>query len=173
MLHSFCVSKSFVLHCHLIFTICFQPESRSFQKVTPTATQLNKAKENQNFVFSTRHHLSVFFLLWEKRLSFLKIVFFSVCLVYPLLQCVTWRKRQNFKNSNFTKQLAINLGIEKQKIKIIFPGINKPEKIEDKFDLKSKNIFQNSFPKIITIARLEKRKGHEKILMSIKKSLVD
>ena len=71
-------------------------------------------------------------------------------------------------NSNFTKQLAINLGIEKQKIKIIFPGINKPEKIEDKFDLKSKNIFQNSFPKIITVARLEKRKGHEKILMSIK-----
>ena len=71
-------------------------------------------------------------------------------------------------NSNFTKQLAINLGLKKEKIKIIFPGINKPKKIENKFDLESKNIFQNSFPKIITIARLEKRKGHEKILMSIK-----
>ena len=30
------------------------------------------------------------------------------------------------------------------------------------------DIYQNSFPKIITVSRLDKRKGHDKILMAIK-----
>ena len=38
-------------------------------------------------------------------------------------------------NSNFTKQLAISLGMEKQKIKIIFPGINKPKDIDIKYKI--------------------------------------
>ena len=71
-------------------------------------------------------------------------------------------------NSNFTKRLAINIGIDGNKIKVIFPGIKKPHKINDEFKLESENIFQSSFPKIITVARLEKRKGHDKILMSVK-----
>ena len=33
---------------------------------------------------------------------------------------------------------------------------------------KAKDIFGKSFPKIITVARLDKRKGHDKILMLIK-----
>ena len=32
----------------------------------------------------------------------------------------------------------------------------------------AKKKFGNSFPKIITVARLDKRKGHDKILMTIK-----
>jgi len=71
-------------------------------------------------------------------------------------------------NSNFTKKLALKVGINGSKINVIFPGINKPKPIEDLFRDEAKNIFKDSFPKIITIARLDKRKGHDKILMLIK-----
>ena len=71
-------------------------------------------------------------------------------------------------NSNFTKELAIKVGIDKSKINIIFPGIQKPKNIENIFKIKAENIFENSFPKIITVARLDKRKGHDKILMLVK-----
>ena len=71
-------------------------------------------------------------------------------------------------NSNFTKNLAINVGIDETKIKVIFPGINKPKDIDIKYKEEANNIFGESFPKIITVARLDKRKGHDKILMIIK-----
>jgi len=71
-------------------------------------------------------------------------------------------------NSNFTKQLAISLGVDSKKIKIIFPGINVPQLIESKYKIEAQKIYNESFPKIITVARLDKRKGHEKILMSLK-----
>ena len=71
-------------------------------------------------------------------------------------------------NSNFTKKLAINIGINSSKIHVIFPGINEPKFIENKFKKESDKIFLDSFPKIITVSRLEKRKGHDKILMTIK-----
>ena len=71
-------------------------------------------------------------------------------------------------NSNFTKELAIKVGINPDKIHIIFPGINKPKVVENIFKIKAEKIFEQSFPKIITVARLDKRKGHDKILMLIK-----
>ena len=71
-------------------------------------------------------------------------------------------------NSNFTKKLAIKVGIDPSKICIIFPGITKPKAIENVAKVKAKNIFEDSFPKIITVSRLDKRKGHDKILMLIK-----
>jgi len=71
-------------------------------------------------------------------------------------------------NSNFTKKLAIKVGINPSKIHVIFPGIQKPKIVENISKLKSEKIFGESFPKIITVARLDKRKGHDKILMLIK-----
>ena len=71
-------------------------------------------------------------------------------------------------NSNFTKKLAIKVGINSSKMHIIFPGINKPTTIENLSKTKAEKIFGAAFPKIITVARLDKRKGHDKILMSIK-----
>ena len=71
-------------------------------------------------------------------------------------------------NSNFTKELAIKVGIDSSKINVIFPGIPKPIEIENITKIKAEKIFQDAFPKIITVARLEKRKGHDKILMLIK-----
>ena len=71
-------------------------------------------------------------------------------------------------NSNFTKGLAIKVGINPSKIHIIFPGIQKPKNIENVSKIKAEKNFGDSFPKIITVARLDKRKGHDKILMLIK-----
>ena len=71
-------------------------------------------------------------------------------------------------NSNFTKKLAINVGIDESKIHIIFPGIEKPKAIEKISKMKAEEKFGDSFPKIITVSRLDKRKGHDKILMLIK-----
>ena len=71
-------------------------------------------------------------------------------------------------NSNFTKNLAIKVGIDPSKIHVIFPGIEKPEEIENVYKVKAEKYFENSFPKIITVSRMDKRKGHDKILMLIK-----
>jgi phosphatidyl-myo-inositol dimannoside synthase len=71
-------------------------------------------------------------------------------------------------NSNFTKELAIKKGIDSSKISIIFPGVDKPSAIQSTLKAKAEKMFQKSFPKIITVSRLDKRKGHDKILMSVK-----
>jgi phosphatidyl-myo-inositol dimannoside synthase len=71
-------------------------------------------------------------------------------------------------NSNFTKELAIKVGIDPLKIHVIFPGIKKPKNIEHLSSIKAEKLFGESFPRIITVARLDKRKGHDKILMLIK-----
>ena len=71
-------------------------------------------------------------------------------------------------NSNFTKELAIKVGINPSKIHVIFPGIPKPNIVENVTKIKAEKIFEDSFPKIITVSRLDKRKGHDKILMLIK-----
>ena len=66
-------------------------------------------------------------------------------------------------NSNFTKQLAIKVGIDQSKIHIIFPLIEKPKNIENIHKIKAEKYFEDSFPKIITVSRMDKRKGHDKI----------
>ena len=71
-------------------------------------------------------------------------------------------------NSNFTKNLAIKIGITENKIHIIHPGCDEPIEIDEKFEIQAKNIFEESFPKILTVARLERRKNHQSILMCIK-----
>ena len=71
-------------------------------------------------------------------------------------------------NSNYTKELATKVGINPLKIHIIFPGIMKPNKIDNVSKISAEKNFENSFPKIITVSRLDKRKGHDKILMLIK-----
>ena len=71
-------------------------------------------------------------------------------------------------NSNFTKNLAIKVGIDASKISVIFPGIPKPTDIDNISKNKAEKVFGDSFPKIITVSRLDKRKGHDKILMLIK-----
>ena len=71
-------------------------------------------------------------------------------------------------NSNYTKELAIKVGINPSKIHIIFPGIPEPKNLDSLAKVEAKKIYGDSFPKIITVARLDKRKGHDKILMLVK-----
>ena len=74
-------------------------------------------------------------------------------------------------NSYFTKKEIINLGVSSSKIKVIYPGINitrlsnKKNKFSDKF--------KNFTPIIITIARLEKRKNHRKIIYAVNELVKD
>ena len=60
------------------------------------------------------------------------------------------------------------MGIDSSKIHIIFPGIPEPKAIQNISKIEAEKIFGESFPKIITVARFDKRKGHDKILMLIK-----
>ena len=71
-------------------------------------------------------------------------------------------------NSKYTKELGIRMGLEESKIHIIHPGTNYPIKIHKEDETTAKNIFGSAFPRIITIARLDKRKSHQNILMTIK-----
>ena len=71
-------------------------------------------------------------------------------------------------NSQFTKDLAIEKGCSNQKIKIINPGINEPQLIGSKLDKNAKEIFNNSEIKIITVSRLDKRKGIDFSLLALK-----
>ena len=54
------------------------------------------------------------------------------------------------------------------KIHIIHPGCDDPITIDQPFQIEAENIYKNSFPKILTVARLERRKNHQNILMCIK-----
>ena len=71
-------------------------------------------------------------------------------------------------NSKYTKDLAVSMGLDKNKIHIINPGTNYPIKIEREQMVRAKEIFGNSFPKIITVSRLDRRKNHQNVLMTIK-----
>ena len=78
------------------------------------------------------------------------------------------KARYVISNSEFTKKLAMKNGLQENKIRIIHPGCNYPIKIDNKNLDKAKELFRNCFPKIITVARLDKRKSHQNILMTIK-----
>ena len=71
-------------------------------------------------------------------------------------------------NSNFTKNLGVKIGIPEKKIKIIYPGCDNPLKIEKNYQNKADEIYGSSFPRIVTVARLERRKNHQNILMCIR-----
>ena len=71
-------------------------------------------------------------------------------------------------NSKFTKNLAVKIGINEEKIIVINPGIFSAEKISEKFEEKAKKLVSNKFPKLITVSRFDKRKNHEKIIMVVK-----
>ena len=74
-------------------------------------------------------------------------------------------------NSNFTKNLANKLGFKEDNVKVINPGCNYPIRIDDGAKEFAKTIYNESFPKLITISRLDGRKSHQNILMTIKNIL--
>jgi phosphatidylinositol alpha-1,6-mannosyltransferase len=71
-------------------------------------------------------------------------------------------------NSKFTKNLAINIGVEENKIIVINPGVDEVQEIDKKSTDKVENLLKNKSPRLITVSRLDKRKNHEKIIMSLR-----
>ena len=74
-------------------------------------------------------------------------------------------------NSQFTRNLVIKLGLESKKIKVINPGCNYPIQINEESRELAKSTYGGAFPKLITISRLDGRKSHQNILMTIKNLL--
>ena len=71
-------------------------------------------------------------------------------------------------NSHFTRNLAIDNGINENKIKVIHPGVSLSDKPDEKSINDAENIIKDSFPCLITVARFDKRKGHDKTIMAIR-----
>ena len=74
-------------------------------------------------------------------------------------------------NSNFTKNLVIKLGLKNNNIKVINPGCNYPIKVNNEAKEFARTIYGDAFPKLITISRLDGRKSHQNIIMTIKNLL--
>ncbi len=71
-------------------------------------------------------------------------------------------------NSEYTKNLAIENGVNENKIIVINPGID-PVKIIDKKTLnKVSSLLKVKSPRLITVSRFDKRKNHEKVIMALR-----
>ena len=71
-------------------------------------------------------------------------------------------------NSEYTKNLAINCGVTQNKITVINPGIEPVKKLNEKAIKKSENLLKDKSPRLITVSRLDKRKNHEKVIMTLR-----
>ena len=65
-------------------------------------------------------------------------------------------------NSVFTKNLAINKGVNENKIIVINPGVEDVSEISEKDIEKAEKIFSGKSNRLITVSRFDKRKNHEK-----------
>ena len=71
-------------------------------------------------------------------------------------------------NSEYTKNLAINNGVNKDKIVVINPGVNPAYELNKKSLEKVESLLKIKTPRLITVSRFDKRKNHEKIIMALR-----
>ena len=71
-------------------------------------------------------------------------------------------------NSEYTKNLAIQNGVNSEKIIVINPGVYPARLIDKKILDKADNLLKNNKPRLITVSRLDKRKNHEKVIMALR-----
>ena len=71
-------------------------------------------------------------------------------------------------NSEYTKNLAISLGVQQDKIIVINPGVNKVQELNKKTLVKVESLLKHKSPRLITVSRFDKRKNHEKIIMALR-----
>ena len=71
-------------------------------------------------------------------------------------------------NSQFTKNLAIELGVNENKVIVINPGVDPVEELNKKTLDKVESILKVKNPRLITVSRFDKRKNHEKIIMALR-----
>ena len=72
-------------------------------------------------------------------------------------------------NSKFTKEFAMKLGIKN--VTVINPGCNYPIPINEEAKEFAKKIYGNASPRLITISRLDGRKSHHNVIMTVKNLL--
>ncbi|MDC0517517.1 glycosyltransferase family 4 protein [Candidatus Pelagibacter sp.] len=71
-------------------------------------------------------------------------------------------------NSEYTKNLAIDKGVDKDKVLVINPGINPAEELNAKSLEKVERLLKVKTPRLITVSRFDKRKNHEKVIMALR-----
>ena len=71
-------------------------------------------------------------------------------------------------NSEYTKNLAINNGVDKDKIVVINPGVNPAHELNKESLEKVESLLKIKSPRLITVSRFDKRKNHEKIIMALR-----
>ena len=71
-------------------------------------------------------------------------------------------------NSEYTKDLAVKLGVKEDKIVVINPGVDKVEELDKKTLDKVENLLKYKSPRLITVSRFDKRKNHEKVIMALR-----
>ena len=71
-------------------------------------------------------------------------------------------------NSKYTKNLAIQCGVDENRIIVINPGINIAEELNKKTLDKVENLLKNKTQRLITVSRYDKRKNHEKVIMALR-----
>ena len=71
-------------------------------------------------------------------------------------------------NSEYTKNLAINNGVEPNKVLVINPGVNPAKELNKKSLEKVESLLKVKTPRLITVSRFDKRKNHEKVIMTLR-----
>ena len=71
-------------------------------------------------------------------------------------------------NSQFTKNLAIECGVNKNNIVVINPGVDSAKELDKKTIDKVESLLKVKTPRLITVSRFDKRKNHEKIIMALR-----
>ncbi len=71
-------------------------------------------------------------------------------------------------NSNYTKNLAIDLGVDERKIVVINPGVDPVVEVPKKYLDEAEEILKGKKNRIITVSRFDKRKNHEKVIMAVR-----
>ena len=71
-------------------------------------------------------------------------------------------------NSEYTKNLSINNGVNRDKVIVINPGVGIVEELNKKSLEKVESLLKIKTPRLITVSRFDKRKNHEKVIMALR-----
>ncbi len=71
-------------------------------------------------------------------------------------------------NSQYTKNLAINNGVDQDKVVVINPGIDPVQELNKKSLEKVESLLKVKTPRLVTVSRFDKRKNHEKVIMALR-----
>ena len=71
-------------------------------------------------------------------------------------------------NSEYTKNLAIKLGVKQDKIVVINPGVDEVKVLNKKTLDGVENLLKHKSPRLITVSRFDKRKNHFNVIMALR-----